>query len=258
MDVDYSLIIVDRNHGNCAILTLNRPAKRNALTIDLMEALCEAIKQIQNLPDQRAIILKGAGSVFCAGLDLAEAGDMSLEERSSKSLGKLLKTIYECPLVTIAAVHGAALAGGAGIMCACDLAIAESETIFGFPETRRGIVAAQIMPFVMRLLSRRTLHELMLLGENIDTQRAYEIGLINKVAKTYSSLPDALKFVESIAKGAPNATACAKKLMQQLEPVDFNTGLKLGLDLHREIRHSEESKEGMQAFLEKRPPKWSP
>lgn len=254
--MDKSLVLTDRSHKYCTLLTLNRPAKRNALTIDLMEVLCEAIIETQSLPEQRAIILKGAGPVFCAGLDLAEAEDLSLEERSSKSLGTLLKTIYECPLVTIASIHGAALAGGAGLMCACDLAIAETATIFGFPETRRGLVAAQIMPYIMRLLPRRLLYEMIYLGETIDTQRAYEIGLINKVAKTYSSLSDALKFVEAIAKGAPKATASAKKLMQQLEPVDFDKGLKLGFELHREIRHSDESKEGIQAFLEKRPPRW--
>lgn len=255
--MDQSLVIVDNSHHNCTVLTLNRPAKRNALTIDLMEKLCAAIEEVQNLPGQRALILKGAGTVFCAGLDLAEAQDNSLEEHSSKSIAKLLKTIYECPLVTIAAVHGAALAGGAGIMCACDLAIAESGTLLGFPEERRGLAAAQIMPYILRLLPRRLLHELVLLGENIDAHRAYEIGLINKVAKTYSSLPDALRFVESIAKGGPQASRADKKLMQQLEPVDFSKGLKLGYELHREVRHSDEAKEGMQAFLEKRPPQWN-
>ncbi len=98
---------------------------------------------------------------------------MSLEERSSNCIGRLLRTIHQCPLITIAAVHGAALAGGAGVMCACDLAIAESGTIFGFPETRRGLVAAQIMPFVMRLLSRRSLNELIFLGETIEAQTCY-------------------------------------------------------------------------------------
>lgn len=257
MDIDKSLVLVDRSHPHCTILTLNRPDKRNALTIDLMESLCNAIEATQNLPEQRAIILKGAGQVFCAGLDLSEAADMSREEHSSKSLGKILKTIYDCPLITIASVHGAALAGGAGIMCACDLVIAESGTIFGFPEIRRGLVPAQIMPFMMRLLPRRMLYELVLLGESIDVHRAFEIGLINKIAKTYGAFPEALKFVEFINKGGPEATARAKTLMQKFEPIDFNEGLKAGLELHRELRHSDESKEGIQAFLEKRSPRWS-
>lgn len=255
--MDNSLVLVDRSHSHCTVLTLNRPAKRNALTIDLMELLCKAIEETQNLPEQRAIIFKGAGTVFCAGLDLSETQDMSLEEQSSKNVGRLLKTIYDCPLVTIAAVHGAALAGGAGVMCACDLAIAESETVFGFPETLRGLAPAQIMPFVMRFLPLRLLNELVLLGETVDAQRAYEIGLINKVAKTHSSLPEALKFVESIVKGAPNATANTKNLIKKLQPIDFNEALKLGLELHRSTRHGEECKEGIQAFLEKRLPRWN-
>lgn len=255
--MDKSLILTDRSHKYCTILTLNRPAKRNALTIDLMDALCQAILDTQNLPDQRAIILKGAGSVFCAGLDLDEVQDLSLEERSSKTVARLLKTIDECPLITIATVHGAALAGGAGMMCACDLAVAESGAIFGFPEIWRGLVAAQIMPYVMRLLPRRLLHELIFLGETIDAQRAYEIGLINKVAKTYGSLPDALKYVECVAKGAPRATESAKKFMQELDSLSFDESLKLGFELHRDMRHSDESREGIKAFLEKRPPNWN-
>lgn len=252
-----SLILIDRSHPHCTVLTLNRPEKRNALSIELMQALCQAIIETQNWPEQRAIIIKGAGTVFCAGLDLGEAENVSLAEKSSATIGEMLKTIYTCPLVTIAAVHGAALAGGGGLMCACDLAIAESGTLFGLPETRRGLVAAQIMPYLMRLLPKRTLNELIFLGETLDITRAYDVGLINKIAKTYSALPDALKFVESIVKGAPQATTSAKKLIHQLELIDFEEGLKLGLELHRKIRQGEESKEGIQAFLEKRPPHWN-
>ncbi len=162
----------------------------------------------------------------------------------------------ECPLITIAAVHGAALGGGAGLACACDLAIAEPGTTFGFPETRRGLVAAQIMPFLIRLFSSRVLNELLFLGETINTERALEIGLINKIATTHSVFAEALKFVDSIVLGAPQATANTKKLIRELEPVDFAKGFELGLTMHREGRQSKESKEGMQAFLEKRPPYW--
>jgi methylglutaconyl-CoA hydratase len=254
--MENALVIVDRSHPHCTVLTFNRPAKRNALTIALMENICDAIIETQNLPDQRVIILKGAGSVFCAGLDLSEAENITLEESSSKAIGRMLKTIYECPLITIAAVHGAALAGGAGIVCTCDLAIAETGTIFGFPEIRRGLIAAQIMPFILQVLPHRMLKELIFLGDHVEAHRAYEIGLINRVAKTYSSLPEALKFVESIIKGAPQAMKKAKKFIQQLEQVNFEEGFKRGVELHREIRQGEEAKEGMKAFLEKRPPQW--
>lgn len=248
-------ILIDRSYRYCTVLTLNRPDKRNALSIKLMQELCEAIEEVQNLPEQRVIIIKGAGSVFCAGLDLLEAADMSSEEQSSESIGRVLKAIYTCPLVTIAAVHGAVLAGGGGILAACDLAIAESGTIFGFPETRRGLVAAQIMPFLLRLLPKRILNQLIFLGETINIQRAYEVGLINEIAES-SAFTEALRFVESISQGAPQATASAKKFMQQLELVNFNEGLKLGFELHRKMRQGNESKEGIQAFLEKRSPNW--
>lgn len=255
--MDLPLVLVDRSHPSCTILTLNRPNKRNALTIQLMEELCQAIEESQNLKNQRAIILKGAGLVFCAGLDLAQAKDSSLEDKLGKSVGTLLKTIYECPIVTIAAVHGAALAGGAGVVCACDLVIGESGTLLGLPEIRRGLVAAQIMPFLMRLLPRRILYELIFLGESIDAQRAYEIHLFNKVTSKGESLSEALKFVEALSLGGPEATKSAKRLMQQLDLVDFKRGVELGFDLHQEMFKSQEAEEGTRAFLEKRSPNWS-
>jgi methylglutaconyl-CoA hydratase len=254
--MDEPLVLIDRKHPHCSVLILNRPNKRNALSIDLMKSLCEGIEESQSLPDQRVIILKGAGAVFSAGLDLEEAGNIALEESSALMVAKTLKTIYECPLVTIATVHGAALAGGAGLVCACDLAIAESSAIFGFPETRRGLVAAQIMPFVQRLVPFRLLNELIFLGDPIDAKRAYEIGLINKVSITYNGLCDALKYAESIIRGAPKATTKAKKLIQQLDTIDLYSGLKKGFELHHEVRQDNESIEGMRAFLEKRLPNW--
>jgi methylglutaconyl-CoA hydratase len=255
--MEHSFIIVDQSHPHCTILTLDRPAKRNALNVELIDQVCAAIKQVESTTGQRAIIFKGAGNVFCAGLDLEEAQDPTLEERSAQSIAKLLTTIYDCPLVTIAAVHGVALAGGAGMMSACDLAIAETGTLLGLPETRRGLVAAQILPFVMPLLPRRLLHELILTGEPIEAHRAYDIGWINKVAKTYSALPDALKMAEIIFRGAPKATQHSKKLMQKLASLDVAEGLKIGLELHQAVRKGDEAQEGLKAFQEKRTPHWS-
>jgi len=247
---------VERNYPHCTILTLNRPDKRNALTINLMNCLCEQIEEAQEIANQRAIIIKGAGPVFCAGMDLSEAMDESLEEASSKIIGRLMRTVYECPLITIAVVHGASLAGGAGLMCTCDLALAETNTLFGFPEIRRGLVAAQIMPYIKQLIPRRLLHEMIFLGETIDVHRAYEIGLINKISPANGGLTDALKYVEKIIKGAPKATKKAKRYIQMLDSLDFYEGLRAGLELHRQMRQEKESKEGMRAFLEKRLPHW--
>lgn len=255
--MDEPLVIVDDSHSNCTILMLNRPLKRNALTIDLVDQLCRAIEQVPNNKSKRGIIFKGAGSAFCTGLDLNEAMNTALEEKSSNAIARLLRTIDQSPLVTIAVVHGTALAGGAGIVCACDLALAETETTFGFPEIRRGMVAAMVMPFILRLIPRRLVNQLLLTGETITTERAYEIGLINHISKTYSGIHDALKFVDMIVKGGPVATKKTKQLMKSLDALDINEALEKGLEIHRRTRQEEESKEGIAAFVEKRSPKWS-
>jgi methylglutaconyl-CoA hydratase len=248
-----SLVDIDRSHPHFTVLLLNRPSKRNALNIELMDQLIHAIEETQKLPNQRAIILKGAGAVFCAGLDLAEANDPMLEEASSKAIGRLFKTIDESPLVTIAAVHGAALAGGIGILCTCDLVVAESSTIFGLPETRRGLVAAQVMPYALRMIAKRFLAEMLLTGESVDVERAHEIGLVNKIVSTYSSLPEAIKFVDSILKGAPQATSMTKKLLRKPLPLLQEEYL----EVHRAARQGDEAKEGLKAYAEKRPPHWA-
>lgn len=247
-------MILTEQKPHCTILTLNREEKRNALTIEMMDKLCLAIQEAQEKPGQRAIIFKGAGPVFCVGLDLNEIMDEKLHEISQK-VGQLLKTIDRSPLVTIAAVHGAALAGGLGILCACDLAIAQTKTIFGAPETRRGLVATRIMPYLMRFIPNRLLRELVLLGETINAERAYEVGLINKIAKN-TALSDALQFVDLLIKGAPQATLETKKLLHKLEPLDFDAGERLSDEIYRAIAQSHELKEGIASFYEKRNPQW--
>ena len=187
------LVKIDHPKQGISVVSLNRPEKRNALNIDLMEQLCHAIEQVHRNPNQRAIILKGEGPVFCAGLDLAEANDDSKIETSSQWISRTLTTIYQSPLVTIAAVHGAALAGGAGLMTACDLAIASEEAVIGYPEIRRGLVAAQVMLFLVRQIGQRYARELLLLGELIDVQRALQFGLINRAVSQAELLPEAYR-----------------------------------------------------------------
>lgn len=250
------LILVDRTNPQITILSLNRPAKRNALTIELMESLWRAIDETQRLGDQRAIILKGEGPIFCAGLDLMEAADLSKEEASSQFISKILTALYTSSLVTLAAVHGGAIAGGAGIMMACDFTIAAQNTIFGFPETSRGIVAAQIMPFICRQISQRQARELLLLGEIFDAERAKSIGLINRIVEHDQLMIEALNLAKLIIKNAPQATAKTKLLLEDMYPSDFQKDLQKGIQYHREARHSPEAKEGIAAFLEHREPNW--
>lgn len=252
-----SMVLINREDPRYTVITLNRPSKRNALSIELMEELWEAIDETERLPYQRAMIFKGEGTVFCAGLDLEEAAVVSKIEKSAHLVAKILTSLYNSPLVTIAAVHGAALGGGAGLMCACDLALADSKTIFGFPEVRRGLVAAQLMPLFLRQLKQRDIHELLLLGDNITARKAEAIGLVNHVVENDELFPEVLKMVDLICKGAPGAIAETKGLIRQMYYSVFSEDLKKGLQVHEMARHSSEAQEGISAFLEHREPNWS-
>ena len=150
------LVRVNKDHEGITLITLNRPEKRNALNIALMSCLCDAIDAAVNDSTQRVVVIKGEGDVFCAGLDLSEAQDPEKTEQSTYSVARMLTTIQKCPCATIAAVHGAVFAGGAGLMAACDFVVAEEMTLFGFPETRRGLIPAQVMALLMRQLMKGT------------------------------------------------------------------------------------------------------
>src|ERR1700750_3129011 len=126
------------------VVTLNRPERRNALTIELLSELMAAIKIASDQPEERVIILRGSGAAFCTGLDLKEAADQTKAHATAEMVANTLITVSQTRLITIAAVHGAAVAGGAGIMSACDFAIAVKHTKFGYPEAKRGLVAGLV------------------------------------------------------------------------------------------------------------------
>ncbi len=250
------LVKINKEQNGITVISLNRPEKRNALNIDLMSQLCEAITETEMDPKQRVIILKGEGPVFCTGLDLAEAKKIENAELSANALAKMFKMVKQCSLATIAAVHGAAFAGGGGIVAACDFAIAEENSQFGFPETRRGLVAAQVAVLLSTQLTQRHLKELLIFGITIGAHRAHQIGLINRIATKEGVMNDALYYASQIMLGAPKATAKTKELIETLDPTSFSDNINYALKRHHEARTSQEAQEGIDAFFEKRKPKW--
>lgn len=250
------LVLINRDHPGTTILSLNRPEKRNALNIPLLRDLCEAIRETHALPDQRALIISGEGNVFSAGLDLKESLDGAGAEPSARMIEKLLRSLYESPLVTIAAVRGAAIAGGAGIVAACDLAVAAEGTSFAFPEVKRGLVAALVSTLLKRQLSGKHLRELMLLGEPIDADRAYDIGLINAVCEEKELLNKALRYAEQAKKAAPSAVLETKRLLENLNPRSLKESMQIAMQTHKQARTHIEAQEGIAAFLEGREPRW--
>jgi len=252
-----SLVLVTTD-GPVTTLTLNRPDKRNALNLELLGELLAAVAAAEANAGQRVLILRGEGPVFCAGLDLAEAAAPERAHRSAELVAANLRTMSATRLITIAQVHGAAVAGGAGLMTACDFAVAAEGTQLGYPEPRRGLVAALVMTFLRRQLRERDARELLLTGELIDAQRALAIGLVNRVVPP-AELPGAVRrMADAVLQGGPEAVANTKRLMTELWPRSVVADLDQALAFHLHARNSPEASEGMKAFKEKRPPKWAP
>lgn len=250
-----------REHA--AIITINRPDRRNALSRQLVADLLAAFERALADPAVRAIILTGAGSAFCAGMDLAEVastlnqpGEAEAVNRDADQLSGLFDLIYRSPKPTLAAVNGAAVAGGAGLMTVCDFAIAAPSALFGYPEVKRGLVAAMVMPHLLRHVGERAARELLLRGNLIPAGEALRIGLINAVAEEGQLLNLALRWVTELREAGPEALAVTKRLLAEMghltEAIRRHTAAEsAGARLHVE------AKEGLLAFLEKRPAPWA-
>ena len=239
------------------IVTLNRPERRNALTIELMSELADALDKTSADPQKRVLVLRGAGQAFCAGLDLQETTVVEKAHRSAEIVAKTLLAISQTRLITIAQVHGAAVAGGAGLMSACDFVVAAQRTKIGYPETKRGLVAGLVMTFLRRQLRERDLRELLFTGDLISAERAHEIGLVNRVVSPNELENETQKIVAAVLQNAPAALASTKRLIEELWSSSVKQDLETALRHHMEARESAEAKEGIAAFLEKRPPNWT-
>jgi methylglutaconyl-CoA hydratase len=252
-----AIVLIEKQSPQIAIMTLNRPERRNALTIELLTELNAAIKVASDEPHERVLILRGAGAAFCTGLDLKEAADERKAHATADMVAKTLITLSQTRLITIAAVHGAAVAGGAGIMSACDFVVAAERTKIGYPEVRRGLVAGLVMTFLRRQVGERNMRELVLGSELIDAERAREIGLVNRVVAKDDLMSEAQKFADSVLQGAPGALTQTKKLIEELWSTSVQEDVDLALKHHLQARESAEAREGIAAFNEKRPPKWT-
>jgi methylglutaconyl-CoA hydratase len=251
-------------HPPAAIVTLNRPDRRNALSRGLIAALAEAFERARGDAAARVVILTGAGSSFCAGMDLAELSEILTQESGEASsvwddalrLAKLYESIYALPKPTLAAVNGAAVAGGAGLVTVCDLALAAPEAKFGYPEVRRGLVAAMVMPHLLRHVGERAARYLLLTGELIDAAEACRVGLVNEVAPAAELMERAHAWMRSLAEGGPQALARTKDLLHQFsrQAVSVEEAAKASAA----PRLTDECRRGLEAFFAKRPVPWAP
>jgi methylglutaconyl-CoA hydratase len=250
------VVLIERQTAQIAVVTLNRPERRNALTLELLTELAAAIKVVSDEPHERVLILRGAGAAFCTGLDLKEAANPTKAHATADMVAKTLVALSQTRLITIAAVHGAAVAGGAGIMSACDFVVAAEGTKIGYPEVRRGLVAGLVMTFLRRQLCERDMRELLLGSELIDAKRALEMGLVNRVVAPDDLMKEVQTFASSVLQGAPNAVTQTKRLIEELWSTSVEEDVERALKHHMQARESAEAREGIAAFNEKRPPKW--
>jgi methylglutaconyl-CoA hydratase len=246
------------------VLTLNRPDRRNALSRELISALTEAFNRARDDVAARCVILTGSGNAFCAGMDLAELQEAASIGKGKQTpvwddalrLAELYDLIYTLPKPTIAAVNGVAVAGGAGLVSVCDLAVATADARFGYPEVRRGLVAAMVMPHLLRHVGERIARYLLLTGELIDAEKAYEVGFINEVAPAEQLLPRAQAWAHALAEGGPNALARTKELLHLFSHQAL--GLQEAAKASAAPRLTEECRQGLEAFFNKRPAPWAP
>jgi methylglutaconyl-CoA hydratase len=256
-------LVLYENRGPVTILTLNRADRRNALSRGLITALHESVERAVADPQCRCVILTGAGPSFCAGMDLAELEE-SLKTSSQESpvwddalrLANLYDRLYTLPKPTIAAVNGAAVAGGAGLVSVCDLAVAVHEAKLGYPEVRRGLVAAMVMPHLLRHVGERTARYLLLTGELIDAAEACRLGFINAVAPAEQLLEQAFRWARSFVEGGPEALAATKGLLQRFSRQAAS--VEEAAHASAAPRLSEECRQGLSAFFARQPAPWVP
>jgi methylglutaconyl-CoA hydratase len=256
-----SELVLYSRRGPAAVVAINRPDRRNALSRVLIAELTAAFHQASDDPAARCVILTGTGPAFCAGMDLDELrGTLGTEQDlvwdDAAKLSALYEIIYALPKPTIAAVNGAAVAGGAGLVSVCDLAMSVPEARFGYPEVRRGLVAAMVMPHLLRHVGERAARYLLLTGELVDAIEALRLRFINAIVSPEHLMEAADSWALSLAEGGPKALAMTKQLLgrcsHQAVAVDELAKASAEPRLTDECRH------GLAAFFEKKPAPWAP
>src|SRR5436309_2961571 len=205
------------NESGLALITLNRPDKRNAISFELVEELLRALDEIEK-SDAQVLIITGAGKAFCAGLDLDDLKALvgkSHEEnvKDSAFMARLFRRIYEFPLPTIAAVNGAAIAGGTGIATMCDFTLAVPDAKFGYTEVRIGFVPAIVSSFLVMQVGHKIARDLLMTARLFDAAEAYRFGLVNEIVQADNLMPRALETAKQLLENSPSSVRAAKALI---------------------------------------------
>ncbi len=247
--------------GAIATITLNRPEKRNAISFRLVDEIMAALDAIQQSAAQ-VVILTGAGKAFCAGMDLEELKSLlgkSHDENVSDSarMAALFRRLYDFPLPTIAAVNGAAIAGGTGLATMCDFTLAVADAKFGYTEVRIGFIPAIVSSILVWQVGHKIARDLLLTGRTFDAREGYRLGLINEIVAPENLMPRARELARQLLQNSPSSVRATKKLINGFIAQQLDRQVAEAIEDNARIRTTADFREGISSFLEKRSPNWS-
>jgi methylglutaconyl-CoA hydratase len=247
--------------GPLATITLDRPEKRNAISSQMIDDLLAALDDVEKNP-ARVLIITGAGKAFCAGMDLdglhAIANQSPLDTlKDSRQMARMFHRIYAFPKPVIAAVNGAAIAGGCGIATLADFTIAAPEAKFGYSEVKIGFIPALVSVFLRRQIGDKRSRDLLLTGRIVEAAEAYRLGLVTEIAPADKLAARAREVAASLLAASPTSIANTKSLLLQQDESALQIDLERAIHANAEIRATPDFREGLASFLEKRDPKWT-
>lgn len=242
--------------GGILTATLNRPEKKNAIDELMIDQLLAALERADLDAAVRVIALRGAGSDFCAGMDLNEllaSADKTVEEnrRAALRFGEIFQTLRRIPKPTVAVVRGRALAGGCGLATACDIVLAAESAKFGYPEVQRGFVPAIVMTLLKRSAGEKVAFDLAATGRILEATEAAGLGLVSRVYEESDFEDQVGEVLRALAAASPSALAFTKQQFYQLDGIPFDEGIRLGADVNAVSRTTPDFRAALQAFLKK-------
>ncbi|MGA3035220.1 MAG: enoyl-CoA hydratase-related protein [Terracidiphilus sp.] len=257
----YSTIVVD-DSGPIRTVTLNRPERRNAMTPEMQQELIAAFEDAAS-SDCRVLVLAGAGQSFCSGLDLSALQAMQGQSAAThlddaERIARLFLALYEMPMPTIAAVHGAAIAGGAGLAILCDFTLATPAARFGFTEVRIGFVPALVSAFLVLQIQDKRSRDLLLTGRIFDAAEAHRLGLVNEIVAPEELAKRVAALAEVLLTNSPESLKATKRLLAAQHKSWLDSAVAQALEANALSRETADFREGIAAFLEKRKPSWKP
>lgn len=247
--------------GGVATLTLNRPDKRNAISFELIDDLLRALDEVAK-SDAIILILTGAGKAFCSGMDLenlkALLGRTPEENlQDSETMVRLFRALYEFPKVTIAAVNGAAIAGGTGLALLCDFTLAAPEAKFGYTEVRIGFVPAIVSTFLLRQVGEKQARDLLLTGRLFGADEALRMGLISEIVPPENLMSRAQQLASLLIENSAASLRATKQLLTDHARAELDAQIGAAVRENAAIRETADFREGITSFLEKRKPVWT-